>query len=180
MRRLSILSLAFACTFAIFSCKTKEEKLQDAEEEGSFLVQKTSKLIEGAGNALKDDGATAAESVTEGTGEVIKAITSGFDESLTKVTVELDEGLAEMVELGRAGRTGEQDDDGMETVSVYIIPNQDLKGTLTLKAFDKDGNEMGRSKYAVDVASDDAQYHDFKFDDRVPMMQIDRFSLSMD
>jgi len=180
MKKLHLLGLILLLANAFTGCKTKEEKLQEAEEDGQMLVQEPSKMLKGAGDALKKEGKEAAESISEGAGELVKGITSGFDKSLNKVDVRLAIEIQESVELGRVSKSNAPDDDGNNTVSAFLDPKEDLKGVFTLKAFDADGVEIGRSKYGVDVAKDDAQYHDFKFDERTPMLQVSHFELSFE
>lgn len=180
MKRLPLLGLVLLLSCMVMSCKTKEEKLQEAEEDGQMLVQEPSKMLKGAGDALKKEGKEAAESITEGAGELVKGITSGFDKSMTKVDVKMAEGLEQKLTLGGVRKEASSDENGYGTVSAFIDPIEDLKGVFTLKAFDAEGVEIGRSKYGADIAAGDAMYHDFKFDERTPMMQVANFELSFE
>ena len=82
MRRLIGL-LVFTCLAT--GCKSREEKLQAAEEQGNLLAATKARVVKGVGEALKTDGKEAAQSVTEGSGEVVKAVGAGFDKSLSQV-----------------------------------------------------------------------------------------------
>ena len=82
MRRLIGL-LVFTCLAT--GCKSREEKLQAAEEQGSLLAATKARVVKGVGEALKTEGKDAAQSVTEGSGEVVKAVGAGFDKSLSQV-----------------------------------------------------------------------------------------------
>ena len=51
-------------------------------------------------------------------------------------------------------------------VTVYLIFNQELNDTVIMKAFNRDQQEIGRSKLFVAGAKDEAKYFDFLFDER--------------
>ncbi|MFP6899345.1 MAG: hypothetical protein VCA36_00285 [Opitutales bacterium] len=53
--------------------------------------------------------------------------------------------------------------DGQNSISIYLISKTELKATLVAKAFDENGQEIGRSTTEVDLAEDDAKYVNFKF-----------------
>ena len=64
----------------MYECGGKKK----AEEEGNGLVSIKSKMIKGAGDALKSDGKEAIASASEGIGEVVK----GANQVLIKVLLE--------------------------------------------------------------------------------------------
>jgi len=51
-------------------------------------------------------------------------------------------------------------------ISIYFIFEEDFKGTVTVKAFDKQMQEVGRVKQELSGKKDDAGYVDFVFDER--------------
>ncbi|NMM47126.1 hypothetical protein [Marinigracilibium pacificum] len=173
-----ILTLTLTLTILFASCMSTEEKKQKAEEEGNALVAIKSKLLKGAGDALKSDGKEAAESASEGVGEVIKGVNSGFDKSLSGVDIAIDSATSEYFEIGRSHKdfSGEEDE---KKVSVYLIAKNNFEGKVMLKAFDADGKEIGRSTQEIKIEKDEANYSDFTFDKRTPLLQATSFSLEV-
>ena len=51
-------------------------------------------------------------------------------------------------------------------ISIYFIFEEDFTGTITVKAFDKQMQEVGRLKQEISGKKDDAGYIDFVFDER--------------
>ena len=51
-------------------------------------------------------------------------------------------------------------------ISIYFIFEEDFTGTITVKAFDKQMQEVGRVKQELSGKKDDAGYIDFVFDER--------------
>lgn len=136
MKTVHFLSIATICLFA--SCSTCEVK-------------------EKAGKAGKEAG--------EVLGEFASGISNGVEESV-EVNVELSEELkAKGIQFGKtivsAANEGKDN-----LLSVYVIFNQDFKGTFTAKAFDRQGLEMGRIKLEVAGKNGDARFIDFNFDKR--------------
>jgi len=158
------------------SCMSNEEKKKLAEEEGNALVSIKARLIKGAGDALKDDGKEAAESASEGIGEVIKGISTGFDKSLNQTKVVPDSTFQSIFEVGR---TDQYFSDTAKTkkVTVYLICKIPFDGTIRLKAYDVENKELGRSSCKLKIGSDEAEYADFVFDDRTPLLQISYYTI---
>jgi hypothetical protein len=57
MRAIVLLMSLFIC----LSCKTHEEKIKNANEDGKFLVEEKTSYAKGVGEALSKDGKEAAE-----------------------------------------------------------------------------------------------------------------------
>ena len=51
-------------------------------------------------------------------------------------------------------------------LTIYLIFDRDFKSSVTAKAFDKNGLEIGRTKIEVEGKADEAGYFDFIFDKR--------------
>jgi len=51
-------------------------------------------------------------------------------------------------------------------ISIYFIFEEDFTGIITVKAFDKQMQEVGRVKQELSGKKDDAGYIDFVFDER--------------
>lgn len=178
MRRLAALALTGVLATALLAtsgCKSREEQLQAAEDDGNLLAAKKAKLIEGVGKALENEGKQAAEAVTRGSGEVIKAVGKGFDQSLTQVKLNLHEGLpAKGVAGSRAALHREKE---KRAVTVYVTLDKAYQGPLELRAYDAAKAEIGRAKVEFDEKESTAKYVDFVFDERTPLMTADHFEL---
>lgn len=174
MRNIIILSLIIT----MISCASKEERKKQAEEDGNTLVEEKSSFIKGVGDALKKDGKEAAESVSEGVGEVFNGVNKGFDNSLTKIDVSTADVFKQYIELGRTGKHY-NDTTHKTDIIIYAIFKKDLKGKLLLKAFDKEKKELGRKTVEVNKKTDDAEYINFEFDERTPLSLADAYTLEI-
>ncbi len=152
-----------------------EEKKEKAEKEGNALISIKSKLLKGAGEALKTDGKDAVEVATEGVGEVAKALTTGFDKSLSQAKIVADSTFLKTFEIGRSEKFY---NDTVKKITVYLIANKAFDKKIKLKAFDQEKKEIGRSVKNVVIDADGAKYIDFEFDKRMPMLQASYFEIS--
>ena len=64
------------------------------------------------------------------------------------------------------------------SATVYARYEKPFSASVILAAFDRTGNEIGRSKRTLAGTTDEAGYFDFGFDSRVPMKSASYFSLS--
>lgn len=173
MRRLIGL-LVFTCLAT--GCKSREEKLQAAEEQGNLLAATKARVVKGVGEALKTDGKEAAQSVTEGSGEVVKAVGAGFDKSLSQVKLAVHQEL-QPKGVG-ATRAARQDAAAARhSVSVYVTVDKPYSGPLELRAYDAANLEIGRAKVELNEKESTAKYVDFQFDPRTPLLTADHFEL---
>jgi hypothetical protein len=161
----------------LVSCMSKEEKMKAAEEEGNELISVKAKLIEGAGDALQNEGKKAIESATKGIGEVIKGANSGITESINVSKVISEPSFQTNFEECKAEKIYGSDADKVKKVNVYLIAKNNFKGKLILKAFDKDKKEIGRSSLEVSIEKEDAKYVDFSFDERTHLLQTEYFTI---
>lgn len=158
------------------SCTSREEKEKRAEEKGNKLVSKKASLIKGAGEALKKEGKEAVEYASEGVGEIIKGANSGIEKSFTDANIEVDSTFNLQFEIGRAEKRYSDSEDGKKVI-IYLIARQTYNGELRLKAYDSGGKEIGRSVANIALEEEDAGYFDFDFDDRTPLLQVEKFVL---
>jgi len=101
MKAIRLIALLMFTSVLVTSCLSREEKEKKAEEEGGALVSIKSKLIKGAGDALKTDGKEALESASEGVSEAIKGITTGYDKSINQAKILADDSFLQIFEIGR-------------------------------------------------------------------------------
>ena len=159
------------------SCMSKEEKMKEAEEDGSELVAVKAKMVDGAGKALQKEGKQAIESATKGVSELIKGANSGINESVNYSKVISEPSFQANFEECKAEKKYGSDYEKTKKVNVYLIAKNDFKGKLILKAFDRDKKEIGRSNIEVSIKKDDAKYVDFSFDERTHLLQVEYFTI---
>ncbi|MDY7229281.1 hypothetical protein [Hyalangium rubrum] len=173
MRRLMGL-LVFTCV--VTGCKSREEKLQAAEDQGNMLVSTKARIVKGVGEALKTEGKEAAQVVTEGSGEVVKAVGVGFDKGISQVKLAVHQELGPKG-LGATRATRAEAAAARHSITVYVTMDQAYTGPLELRAYDAANLEIGRSKVQMDEKSSTAKYVDFEFDPRTPLLTVDHFEL---
>lgn len=168
--------LVVLCALTLLACKSREEVLEQAEEEGKFQVEKKTQLLKGVGEGLKEKGKESAQALGEGVGEVLKGAAQGLEKSLHEVEVSAPPELKKRgVKVERAQRNSDAaKGDG---VTVYMIFEREYGGNLALRALDASGNEIGRAVVEVYRNPGEASYVDFFFDQRTPMTAVDRFAL---
>ena len=169
--------ILFSALAILVSCQSKEEKMKEAEADGNEAVAVKSKLIEGAGKALQEEGKEAAKSASKGIGDVIKGINSGMSESINTSKVISDPAFKTNFEECKAEKIYASDSDKQKKVTIYLIAKKDFKGDILLKAFDADKKEIGRSKLEVSIKKDDAKYVDFSFNERTHLLQTEYFTI---
>jgi hypothetical protein len=169
-----VASLLLVVTLA--SCKSKEEKLQAAEDTGNTLAATKARLVKGVGEALQKEGKEAAEKVTQGVGEVVKGVGSGVEKGLLEVKLDVQK---ELGPKGLSATRATRGDQGASAhaVSIYLVLEKPLKTSLELRAFDEQDREVGRTQVALDEAKSTARYVDFAFDPRTPLLTVKRFEL---
>lgn len=173
-RLLALLILAFL----LQACgKTREEELKAEHDKGAELVENKAAVVQGVGDALKKNGSTAAESLSEGLGSVVKGVAGGVDkvESSFAISVHADAAAKKL----SANRIVMSDKSGTaKAVKVYVLSAEAYKGKLQLRALDGKGVEIGRSsKVDSDLGKDDAAYVEFEFDEATPFSRVNKFVL---
>ena len=154
-------------------CQSREEKLKAAEEQGNTIAATKAKLAKGVGEAMKREGKEAMETVSEGVGEMVKGIGSGVNKGLLAVKLDVAPELAgQGVAVTRASRL-----EAENAVSVYITFDNGYTGPLELRVFDEKDLEVGRARAELNGNAGGAQYVDFTFDRRTPLLTAKRFEL---
>ncbi|MBF7091058.1 hypothetical protein IUY40_05850 [Flavobacterium sp. ALJ2] len=174
MKKIAIL---FGALSLLISCMSKEEKMKKAETDGNEVIAVKSKLIEGAGKALQEQGKEAAKSASKGIGDVIKGINSGISESINTSKVISEPTFKVNFEECKAEKIYGADTDKQKKVTIYLIAKNDFKGDLILKAYDANKKEIGRSRLEISIKKDDAKYVDFSFDERTHLLQTEYFTI---
>ncbi len=127
-----------------------------------LLICSCDSIKEKTKTTINKSGETVGKTATE----FIEGVTEGVDKSL-KCELSVSEGLIKQgLETGKFSI----DDDGNggenNQLTLYLIFNQDIDTIISVKAFDKNGLEIGRTKLKVNGEAGEAAYYDFKFDSR--------------
>lgn len=169
-------SVAVVLVLSLSACKSREEKLKAAEDEGNLLVATKAKLLKGAADAVKKEGKEAAEALAEGSGEVVKGIGTGIEKGLKEVKLKSHESLATSGLTATRATRGE-DGTAKHTVTVYVTFEKAWQGTVELRAYDQQEREVGRVKVELDEKEAGAHYVDFAFDPRTPLLTAGAFEV---
>lgn len=117
----------------------------------------------------KRAGRAVGETVTDFT----KGIGSGIDKRL-EVEVELSPKAVDLG-LSKTVAKGAGIDNKSRGISVYLISQKPVTGKLVAKAFNTDGQEIGRAITEADFAADDAKYVTFRFGEEMDSQLVERY-----
>lgn len=98
--------------------------------------------------------------------EFIEGVSEGIDKTLECEIVLSPELAAKGLKTGKFSIETDSTGGHNNMLTLYIIFEKGFKEAVTVKAFDKKGLEIGRSKVLVKGKAGDATYYDFKFDRR--------------
>ncbi|UKJ06012.1 hypothetical protein [Solitalea lacus] len=150
MKKLNLHYLLFSISFIIFnSCTTDKIK------------EKINKTGDVAGQAL---------------GEFSSGVKTGVEKAV-EPKIEINARLKKVgIDFGKMTVSG--DSSNIDNIlTAYLIFNENYKGTITAKAFDKNNLEMGRVKINIKGIKDEAKYVDFHFDKRTDIANDSRLTL---
>jgi len=113
----------------------------------------------------------AGELVGEGASTCFSGVGAGIDKTVTTYDVRLSEELkSAAVSTTIAKRMdGSASNNGQQTLSIYVQNQAPLTGTLRIRLFNDQDQEIGRSTTPVVFAKDDARYVSFALDKEIPM-----------
>lgn len=157
--------------------KTREEELKEEHDKGAEMIENKAAVVQGVGDALKNNGSNAAQSLSEGLGSVVKGVAGGVDkaESSFAIGVHAD-AAAKKLSANRIVMSDKSS--GVKAVKVYVLSAEAYKGKLQLRALDGKNVEIGRSnKIEGDLSKDDAAYIEFEFDEATPFSRVNKFVL---
>lgn len=160
--KLLLITLAFS---GLSACSK-----QTAEEKGKALADDKIGMVKGIGEALKENGKQAAQSVSEGLGNTGKGVTAGF-EAVSAIAYKPGASIvANGLGITRM-HWGNESADG-HVINAYVTARQAAHGNLHILAFDNKHVELGRVAREIKRASDSAGYEDFTLDARTPKSSI--------
>ena len=120
------------------------------------------------GSTIANTTEEVANKTATKAGESTRSFADGVGEGLDKAgnsSIKLSENLSKKgIKLG--GHKIETLSGNDNKISIYFIFEEDFTGTITVKAFDKQMQEVGRVKQELSGKKDDAGYIDFVFDER--------------
>lgn len=122
--------------------------------------------------AAKDVVHEAGEVVGKGSSEFADGVKDGVDQTF-ECSLDINKPLKKKgVSYGKF-RVKESE----HVVSAYLIFEEDFDGTVMLKAYDKDGNEYGRTNLPVKATKSSAGYYDFNFGAQTELESKSKFEL---
>ncbi|MCP9767519.1 hypothetical protein EGI22_06320 [Lacihabitans sp. LS3-19] len=111
----------------------------------------------------------ASEKVGKSAATVVKSVKEGI-EKVAKIKIDVSESLkAKGISTGKVTLNSKNGRHNL--LNVYMIFDKNINRNITLKVYDNEGLEIGRSKTLVKGEAGDAKYFDFLFDGRT---NIDR------
>jgi hypothetical protein len=112
---------------------------------------------------VKHGANRAGDAAGQVLGKFASGVGNGVEEAVQVSVVPSDELKSKGIQVGKVTRSS--DGSGRDNVlNAYLIFNQDFRATVTAKAFDSKGLEMGRVKVEVAGKKDDARFVEFTFD----------------
>lgn len=130
-------------------------------------------VLVGCGDSEQSLSEKAGKAVGEGVTGFLSGVGSGIDQSMV-VETELGAGASNAGLVKTASKSNGMADPE-KSFSVYLVANQAFKGTLLAKAYDKDGQEIGRAKSEVNLQKDDADYIIFAFNERMDSQLVHKY-----
>ena len=127
-----------------------------------LLFISCNKISEKTKETINKGGETVGKTATE----FFEGISEGVDRALDCEVVLTEKLKNKGLKTGKFSIVNSSLGGENNLLTLYLIFNQDFKATLTAKAFDKKGLEIGRTKTTIEGKKDDAAYFDFKFDKR--------------
>ena len=129
-----------------------------------FLFHSCDRIKNTTQKALNKGGETVGKSATE----FIEGVGEGIDQTLA-LTIRVSDDLSD-----RGLSTGKYyvsaSENGMRNkLTIYLIFENAFDGNIHLKAFDKNGLELGRTSKKISVEKEHATYYDFVFDVRTDL-----------
>ena len=126
-----------------------------------MLLVSCGRIRENAKETINKSGKTVGKTATE----FFEGVSEGIDKTL-QCELSLSDSL-----IDRGVKTGKFMIDNAEggrnnQLTIYLIFDKDFKSSVSAKAFDKNGLEIGRAKIDVEQKADEAGYFDFVFDKR--------------
>jgi hypothetical protein len=121
----------------------------------------------------KKAGQAVGETVTDFT----RGVGSGIDKRL-EVNVELSEKLTGLG-VSKTVAKSAGIDDHKKGVTVYLMSQTPVTGSLVARALNDEGAEIGRSVVDIELGADDAKYVTFRFDPEMDSQLVERYLIDV-
>lgn len=115
----------------------------------------------------KDAINKGGEAVGKAAGEFFEGVSEGVERTL-QCTLELSPSITE-AGVSTGAHSVENEGGKDNKLVLYLIFENDFKRTLTFKAFNKAGEEVGRTTVEVNAKAGEAGYYDVVFDERTQL-----------
>jgi hypothetical protein len=126
------------------------------------LAVSCDRVKEKAKETINKGGETVGKTATE----FIEGVSEGIDKTL-QCDISLSQALQDKgLKTGKFSIENAPNGGRNNLLILYLIFDKEMKTPLTVKAFDKNGLEVGRAKIEVTGNAGDASYYDFAFDKR--------------
>ncbi|GLB51936.1 hypothetical protein NBRC110019_09750 [Neptunitalea chrysea] len=109
---------------------------------------------------------TGGKNVGKTATEFFEGVSKGVEETLECELVLSDELQSNGIETGAFKITTDSTKTSKNILTTYLIFNKNFDANISAKAFDKKGKEIGRAITTVKGTKGQAEYFDFKFNDR--------------
>ncbi len=160
-------------------CESHEEEMARQEREAQEKAELLASVAKGTGNALSGVGSEATEALSKGVTDMVSGVSRGVEKG-TEFPVSVNESLsakgvaANLATRNLSNTSTSSGEGGMESsVSVYVTFDNASETVFQLRAFDKDGREIGRSnKLPMRVDADEGTYLHFAFDGQTPLSRV--------
>lgn len=134
----------------------------------ALLLTACSGTKEKAKEIINETGQTVGKGATE----FVKGVGEGIDETLQSQLVLSDNLKAAGLQTGKFKV---QQNNASDSLTVYMIFNKEFKKNVTVKVYDAQGNEYGRSGLNLEGHANDARYIGFAFDSHTDFESKSRF-----
>ncbi|MGD1844537.1 MAG: hypothetical protein ACFB10_04010 [Salibacteraceae bacterium] len=145
---------------ALLLAQTVEKAQQLAAETSAVFSKKTDGAVEMSG-----------ELIGEGFGKFVNGLSKGLDNTVDAVKVAPHDDLIEKGLKFQVAESynGEQWNDNL--LVVYVIYEKDFAGTLQMKLYNHQNQEIGRTKIWVENGAGEAEYLEFQFNKYTDYLQ---------
>lgn len=144
---------------------------QTAEEKGKEMATAKIDLVKGVGEALKEKGSQAAESLAQGTGKVLQGAGDGFDNAFEWKLANAPGMGSAGLSVPRVGKAASHASEG-NAIDVYVVAEREAVGMLSMTAYDAKHREVARMSKELKVGARSSTYETLVLDERVPVSSI--------
>jgi hypothetical protein len=168
--KLAAMLLAAVCAGVLPACSR-----QTAEEKGKELATEKIDMVKGIGEAMKEKGGQAAESLAHGAGTVVKGAGQGIDAAFqweTRSSSALQQAGLTVTRVQRAS-------DGKVAIDIYLLASAPVDTTLLMIGSDAQRQELARHRIPLRLAAGEGRYETVELDPRTPLDKLSSLSFDL-